>query len=136
TGSSGGDLEHHWLPQTLKEIRDSIKIDLPSINIVPAKRKIGESNSDFTDYSGNGLISQLAAIQNPSHSKQSDRILFDKINKFVQSVTDRSDAQIEIPHDRAHVLVHMNDRVLPLSSLGTGIEEVIMIAAFCTLSRG
>jgi predicted ATP-dependent endonuclease of OLD family len=29
----------------------------------------------------------------------------------------------------------MDGRVLPLSSLGTGIQQVIMIAAFCTISR-
>ncbi len=40
---------------------------------------------------------------------------------------------IEVPHDRRYVQVNMDGKVLPLSSLGTGIHEVIMLAAFCTL---
>ena len=32
-------------------------------------------------------------------------------------------------------MVHMDNKVLPLSSLGTGIHEVILIAAFCTIHQ-
>jgi len=64
-----------------------------------------------------------------------ERELFDKINTFLQQVTGRENAVIEVPHNRGHILVHMDNKVLPLTSLGTGIHEVIMIAAFCTLSE-
>jgi len=50
-------------------------------------------------------------------------------------VTGRGAAEIEVPHNREHILVHMDNKVLPLISLGIGIHEVIMIAAFCTLSH-
>jgi predicted ATP-dependent endonuclease of OLD family len=134
TGRSGGGLNEHWIPETLNVISHDINIDLPSVKIIPAMRRVGEAGSTFGDYSGSGLIAQLATIQNPSHDRRKDKLLFDKINEFLRSVLDKPLAQIEIPHDRAHILVHMDDRVLPLSSLGTGIEEVIMLAAFCTLS--
>jgi predicted ATP-dependent endonuclease of OLD family len=81
------------------------------------------------------LIERLATIQNPDHNRREDRLKFANINGFLQSVTGQSTAEIEIPHNRSHILVHMDDRVLPLRSLGTGIHEVIMIAAFCTLSE-
>jgi predicted ATPase len=74
-------------------------------------------------------------IQSPDHDKREERLIFDRINKFLQTVTGRVSAQIEVPHNREHILVHMDNKVLPLLSLGTGIHEVIMIAAFCTISE-
>lgn len=135
TNMTGGSFQEHWVPGTLQAIANIIEIDIPSTTIIPAMRKIGAAESHFEDYSGGGLISRLATVQNPSYDRRSDRLIFDKINNLLQEVTDRPSAQIEIPHDRAHILVHMDERILPLSSLGTGIEEVIMIAAFCTLTE-
>ncbi|MBD8546073.1 ATP-dependent nuclease [Sphingomonas sp. CFBP 8760] len=134
TNRSGGSIIDHWIPETLQVISKSLNIDLPSVSIIPAIRQIGPKGDAFKDYSGAGLIDQLASIQNPEFDKRDQREKFDRINGFLQYVTGRSDAVIEIPYSREHVLVHMDDRVLPLSSLGTGIHEVIMIAAFCTLA--
>jgi predicted ATPase len=134
TRASGGSFEQHWIPGTLRAFLDDCPIDLPKVQLIPAIRQIGPSGSEF-DFSGQGLIDRLAQIQSPGYDKREDRKLFDKINLFLQTVTGRSDAQIEVPHDRAHILVHMDNKVLPLFSLGTGIHEVIMIAAFCTISQ-
>ncbi|MGB7334453.1 MAG: AAA family ATPase, partial [Salaquimonas sp.] len=71
----------------------------------------------------------------PDHSEREKRTTFDKINSFVQSVTGKSDAVLEVPAHRKHLLVHMDDKVLPISSLGTGIHEVVLIAAFCTINQ-
>ncbi|MEO0690061.1 MAG: AAA family ATPase [Pseudomonadota bacterium] len=48
-------------------------------------------------------------------------------------MTGEDDAEIEIPSTREYILAHMNGRTLPLASLGTGIHEIIVIAAFCTI---
>jgi predicted ATPase len=124
-----------WLSQTLALLLSPNRPSLPSINLIPAIRQVGRTAEEFSDYSGRGLIDRLAEIQSPDHDKRKERTLFDKINRFLQTVTGREDARIEVPHNRAHVLVHMDNKVLPLSSLGTGIHEVIMLAAFCTLSQ-
>ena len=79
------------------------------------------------------MIDELAAIQSPDHHERERRKVFDKINAFVAQVTGKHDTKIEIPHDRNHILVHIDNKVLPLASLGTGIHEVILIAAFCTI---
>jgi predicted ATP-dependent endonuclease of OLD family len=47
-------------------------------------------------------------------------------------VTDNSSARIEVPHERDTILVHMDGKTLPLGSLGTGIHEVIILAAAAT----
>lgn len=132
---TGGSVLEHWVPQTLGAFLRYQRLGLPQVKQIPAIRQIGPREHKFSDYSGAGLIDRLAEIQSPDHDKRDDRLLFDKINSFLQTVTDKPDAVIEIPHHREHVLVHMDDKVLPLSSLGMGIHEVIMIAAFCTISE-
>ena len=133
TGSSGGDLTQHWIPQTLGSLLNSSPPGIPSVHFIPAIRQISEAGADFTDYSGRGLIDRLAALQNPPHDDAPSRAKFKLINEFLREVTDSTDALIEVPFDRRHLLVHMDKKILPLSSLGTGIHEVVMLAAFCTL---
>lgn len=135
TRSTGGNS-----PIWVREIFDfilqlEIEIEIPEVKIIPAIRQVGSQGSSFEDYSGAGIIDKLAQIQSPDFHERQSLEKFNKINDFLRFVTDRPDARIEIPHHREHILVHMNDIVLPLSSLGTGIHEVIMIATFCTLSE-
>ena len=123
------------IPAVVGRLKECLPLaSIPDTKLIPAIRQIGPKDVSFDDFSGAGLIDRLASIQNPDHHHREDRKIFERINGFLQTVTDRPGAQIEIPNSKAHVLVHMDNRVLPLSSLGTGIQEVVMIAAFCTLS--
>lgn len=130
---SGGSRDLHWIPEVLQALTKSCKLSLPSVSFIPAIRELGPAGNPFEDFSGVGLIDKLAELQNPPHDQRTDRDKFDAINGFLRAATDSPTAEIEVPYDRKHLLVHMDGRTLPLSSLGTGIHEVIMIAAFCTL---
>lgn len=130
--SSSGNIENS-ISVLLTDFISAQISTFPNVQLIPAIRQIGPAAQAFEDLSGKGLIDKLAAIQSPDHDRRQDYELFDSINRFLQTVTGRNTARIEIPHNRAHVLVHMDKKVPPLSSLGTGIHEVIMIAAFCTL---
>lgn len=130
--SSGGNIENS-ISVLVADFISAQSTTFPSVQLIPAIRQIGPTSQAFEDLSGKGLIDKLAAIQSPDHDRRRDYNLFESINRFLQTVTGRTNARIEIPHNRAHILVHMDGKVLPLSSLGTGIHEVIMIAAFCTL---
>lgn len=133
TRQSGGGLDQHWIPETLARMAHLNNLSFPPVRFVPAIREIGATGEEFSDYSGRGLIDKLAEYQNPPHNEREKRAKFDAINSFLRVVTESSDANIEVPHDRKHLQVHMDGKVLPLSSLGTGIHEVIMLASFCTL---
>ncbi|WP_157375978.1 AAA family ATPase [Burkholderia ubonensis] len=135
TGQQGGGLQT-WVQGAMQVLSDATQFSLPASYLIPAIREVGPTGAKLADYSGKGLIDRLAEIQSPDHDKRSDRDLFDKINHFLATVTAVGSAQIEIPHNRQHILVHMDGKILPLSSLGTGIHEVIMLASFCTLIRG
>lgn len=134
TRQGQGSFVQHWLPETVQQWVNVQNFNLPSVEIIPAKRQIEASGTAF-NFKGGGLIDRIAQIQSPGYDSLDDRKLFDKINDFLQTVTGKPDARVEIPHHREHVLVHMDNKVLPLSSLGTGIHEVIMIAAFCTIAK-
>jgi hypothetical protein len=111
------------------------KIILPKIEMIPAKRELSTGKVSLADLSGKGLITHLAELQNPDFHERDQKTIFDRINKFVQTVTGKADATLEVPNHREHLLVHMDNKVLPLASLGTGIHEVILIAAFCTIHQ-
>ena len=134
THRARGDLHRDWIPETLKVLLRSQTIKVPDIHLIPAKREIGPAGMEFTDLSGRGLIDELVKIQSPDHqSYLEDRLKFAKINQFIETVTDSPGARIEIPFNKSAILVHMNSKVLPLASLGTGVHEVVLIAALSTI---
>ncbi|NIZ63331.1 hypothetical protein DL239_20395 [Sedimentitalea sp. CY04] len=131
-GWSGGSRQD-WLQDVIESLAELVQLATIDRQLIPAKRQIGPKGKQLSDLTGEGLIDELAALQSPDHDERERRELFDKINTFVAEVTGKPEAKIEIPHDRNHILVHIDNKVLPLSSLGTGIHEVILIAAFCTI---
>lgn len=135
TGQSGGNLKEFWFPQSIERIKTICQENYPPTKLIPAKRLIGKKGVDFVDFSGSGLIDKLAELQNPGPMDRGLLSKFKSINGFLQEVTGDEASLIEIPHNREEILVHTKARVLPLSSLGTGIHEVVMIAAFCTLTE-
>jgi AAA15 family ATPase/GTPase len=132
TNQSGGDIRRHWVPEIINTFRNLVQSP-PEISLIPAIRKIGDQNSNPTDFSGIGIINRLAVLQNPSHDKQELKKDFREINSFLKSVTGNNTAELEIPNDRSMIIVHMDGRTLPLESLGTGIHEVIILAAAATI---
>lgn len=134
TDYTGGGRQQ-WIPEVLQRFYSMQSVNLPNVRFIPTNRQIGQKSEQFNDFSGKGLIDRLAELQSPDHDKRHELEQFKRVNSFLQTVVGRLDARIEIPHNRQHVLVHMDNKVLPLSNLGTGIHEVVMIAAFCTISE-
>jgi hypothetical protein len=135
TGSSEGGLRPHWIPQTLASL-SPIKLEPPEIRLVPAIRRIEPRDPGHPEnYGGIGLIDRLARLQNPSYDQQHSKQRFEQINDFLRNVTGNATAMLEIPFERDTVLVHMDEKTLPLSSLGTGIHEVIILASAATVLR-
>jgi hypothetical protein len=131
TNSVQGNIQEHWIPQPLK-IFVSKKV-LPSISVIPSVRRFSQEKTDRTDdFSGIGIIDKLSRLQHPSYKEQALKEEFEKINKFVRLVTGNQSATLEIPNDKDTILVHMDGKVLPLTSLGTGIHEVIILASAAT----
>lgn len=130
---TGGGPED-WAKELLRAFESAAVPGLPEILLIPAFRRISAKGEVGAELSGDGLITRLAQLQNPPLSRRAaEGMMFEKINAFLREVTNRPDARIEIPYGYAHILVHMDDRILPLESLGTGIHQVVIIAALCTI---
>ncbi|MDR1062739.1 MAG: ATP-binding protein [Azoarcus sp.] len=139
TNGTGGD-KSDWIPLVLRTVArivsptSSGSQKLPKVRLIPAIRQISGGDS-LEDSSGSGLINELAKLQNPDFHNQEQRSIFRKIEQFVRSVTGVGDTDIEVPYERTHLVVRMGGKALPLSALGTGIHEIVMLAAFCTLAE-
>ncbi|WP_446008691.1 ATP-dependent nuclease [Candidatus Electrothrix sp.] len=103
------------------------------VKLIPAIRRIGEKGNSSDEFDGTGIIDRLAKLQNPDVHNQQDRDRFDEITNFLRNVVDRPDAVLEIPYERDTIHVHMDGKVLPIESLGTGIHEVVILAAAATV---
>lgn len=109
------------------------------IEIIYANREIREPDTKNPnwDNSGTGLIEKLNRLQNPvlidPQQYNQDKDKFAKINGFLQDVTGINDVKIEIPNDKRTILVHHQNKILPLENLGTGIHELIIMVSSATI---
>ena len=100
--------------------------------LIPSLRSPGTSEASAADFSGADIVHRIAQLQNPDHDKQSLKADFRRIEEFLREVTDRPDAELEVPYSRKTLVVHMDGRSMPLEALGTGIHQVIILAAAAT----
>lgn len=131
TGMRGGDRLHSWEPEIVQRMPAAI----PTIRsqLIPAIRQIGVKGSSSESFDGTGIIERLAKLQNPDVHNQDSRQGFNAIQNFLREVIDRPNASIEVPYERDTILVHMDEKVLPIESLGSGIHEVLILAAAATV---
>jgi predicted ATP-dependent endonuclease of OLD family len=132
--------EHNNKITQVGEILRQIMFDfLPRINVslISAIRNINSTNEyDKNEFDGSGLILELAKLQDPEFDKHSQsRSLFNKIELFLQEITQSRYAKINIPFSREYIKVDLygNGNFLPLESLGTGIHDTIILASACTI---
>lgn len=133
TNMQGGGIKD-WIEGTCNQLSDLGKSTI-KIELIPAIRSVGAAGSEPTGYSGAGLINRLAKLQNPGPTNQDDKERFEEINKFVRNVIGNESAMLEIPYERDMILIHMEGKTLPLESLGTGVHEVVILAAAATVIK-
>ncbi|MDF3313290.1 AAA family ATPase [Rhodococcus sp. T2V] len=109
---------------------------LPNVVTIHGSRRVEDTDESDHDWlSGRGIIRALAALQNPPHEQWEDaRPKWAAINRFVHMVLGDPDASLNIPHDFSTIQVETPQRVLPLTSLGSGVEQVIVLAAAATVT--
>lgn len=130
-----GTLSQRDVMDRLFKTLDPLK-GLPNVVTIPGSRRVESVVDGDSDWLvGRGMIDQLAALQNPPHDMwESSKPRWVAINRFVQNVLGDDEATLNIPHDRSTIQVEMADRVLPLSSLGSGVEQVIVLASGATVT--
>jgi predicted ATPase len=99
---------------------------------IPGIRAPGNAEATTDNFSGADIIHRVAQLQNPQHHKQERKEDFRRIERFLRDVADHQEAELEVPYERDTIIVHMDGRSMPLEALGTGIHEVIILAAAAT----
>lgn len=133
---NGFDLNDEGL---LKSVIEKIEgeIIFPPINsisiaTIKATRKISSNAPEEGFIDGTGLIKEINQHKNPIANEVEREKVFSKIQDFLRDIIAKPDAEIQIPHDLKTINVRIDGKLLPLESLGSGIEEIIIIAAAAT----
>jgi hypothetical protein len=106
---------------------------LPAVESIGAFRQISPSGGESPNFDGRGLIERLGQLQNPRFEQLEDRKRFEEIRAFVQALFDDPEADLDIPRDHTTILVRHEERWLPLDNYGTGVHQVIVLAAAATV---
>jgi predicted ATPase len=130
TGSASS--EHADSVRRLVSLLFQQRFEVPQCATIPGLRQPGKGEVKNEDFSGADIIHRVAQLQNPPHHEQDRKEDFRRIERLLQQVTDHPDARLEVPWQRDTIIVHMDGRSMPLEALGTGIHEVIILAATAT----
>jgi len=107
---------------------------IPEMVWIDAVRQI-TAGSDENLQNGNGIIERLARLERPSfQTYASDRARFEALEEFVRDVLEDDKARIEIPNNKDTIHVHGKFGVRELGHLGTGINELILIATIASIN--
>jgi putative ATP-dependent endonuclease of OLD family len=101
------------------------EVHIPRMHLVPQFRQIkdGEYSLD-----GAGIIGTLASWQRPGPGKHEDRARFGQIQDLVRHLLHAPEIELDVDHEKKHIMVTRNGLRLPLESYGTGIHELIILA--------
>jgi hypothetical protein len=128
-----------WISGILNNIKHLVPA-APKVFAIPIDRRADSEttnepqNKPPTTLGGRGAVRALAAMQNPGYQNfEKDKERFAAIESFVRTVTDDRSASISVTHKQDEILVQMKGQpYLPLASLGSGIEQVVLHAIAAT----
>jgi len=103
---------------------------------IPAFRQIRAGGGAAWD--GTGLIPILADLREPDlgPDRAEKQARWTTFVEFVRSVLERPEAEIRVPAEVSRLIVEMDGRELDIEDLGTGVHEVIILAAAATAHQG
>lgn len=134
--STGGGAPQDDLKRVLNAL---FKPYAPAVRFVGAFRQIVDGDDSVedslpADFDGKNLVRRLAQLEAPpTHRFAEDRAKFDAITQFARTILEDNDVTISIPAAQDEIQIHQGGRALGLESLGTGIHQVLILAAAATL---
>lgn len=131
--SSGGGGHGQDALRVLQWI-DRARPKIPRASTVGGVRSISNADDQAPDLNGLSIKRRLQQLQNPSTDRLDDKHLFAQVQEFVRTVLDDASVSIDIPHDLSTIHVTQAGRTLPIENMGTGVHEVVIIAAAATVT--
>lgn len=106
---------------------------LPPVFRVEGIREISARSNEEPDLNGRSIKRRLLELQAPSMANLLDKQKFVAIQEFVRAVLDDASLTIDVPHDLSTIHVSQRGNTLPIENLGTGVHEVVILAAAATI---
>lgn len=139
TGGSSSDLDSN-VSKTLPFLIDFTPAQprFPAV-FVPAIRECNRPKTDVSKpgnciyFDGTNLGDQLGDLERSAEDFDKNRQQFEHLEHFVQKVLHEPTAKLAVPRKASFLQVRIGTRTWKLEELGTGIHEVILIAAAATL---
>lgn len=136
TNQGGGDLKQHHVPEVLSRLSPFGKHPERHVFQVEPIRQIGGPGTEFKDLNGGGLVQRIHQLRNPKNDQLRDRTKFEQIQDFLRDVSGNPSMELVTSYDGAELNVVDGDRQLPITSLGSGISEIVIMAAAATAYTG
>ncbi|QKS87397.1 ATP-dependent nuclease [Curtobacterium flaccumfaciens] len=108
--------------------------DLPTAVTIAGSRFISDDDDAAPDLNGRSIKRRLQQLRSPTTERLGDRHIFEQFQQFVRTVLDDPTLTIDIPHDLSTIHVTQRGRTLPVENMGTGVHEVVIIAAAATVT--
>jgi len=90
----------------------------------------------IADFGGAGLVQKLGKLQLPAFAERGQAKKFREFNEFVRSVIGNESALLQVPQSNQEINLEINGELLPLASYGSGIEQIVIVAAAATAVKG
>jgi hypothetical protein len=107
----------------------------PSAFTIDGVRLISEGDEQKPNLNGLSIKRRLSELQNPDTHRLADHALFISFQEFVRSVFDDPFITIQVPHTLSTIHFTQNGQTLPLENVGTGVHEVLILAAAATVTQ-
>ena len=137
-GVAGGT--RHGAGEAVKNVTEVLRrmgqVNFPRTKTIEAFRQIkkGDPADDFTP-DGQDLVTALAGLQHPhADGNRAGKLKkWAAINRFLKEMLSDDTAELEVTGQPEELQVVRQGVVLPLRHLGTGVHQVVIIAAAATL---
>lgn len=107
---------------------------IPRVEMIEGLRAISHLDDEKAlDLNGANLRRRLQRLQNPRLDQLGEREKFEAITKFVRTVLEDDGVTFDIPHDLSTIHITQRGTTLPIEAVGTGIHEVVILAAAATV---
>ncbi|MGH1415554.1 MAG: AAA family ATPase [Pelagimonas sp.] len=139
TGRTAVASNKHYLDEFFGEVAKKMDFLMPPAHCIAALRnanydKLKQRRGGALN--GTNIIDRIDRMQRAESSRRDERRKFKEFETFLRTVLDRPNAEMHISHETKTIQVDLDGEQFALEDLGTGIHEVILIAAYCTIHDG
>ncbi|HUU91155.1 MAG TPA: AAA family ATPase [Phycisphaerae bacterium] len=103
----------------------AVRRDLPPVRLVPQFRQMRDGEEALD---GTGAVSLLSSWKRPGPGDHDKIANFVKVEQLVRRLLRLPGVKLDVDHTNSTIMVTHNGLRLPLSSYGTGIHELIILA--------